>query len=445
MYQPYETKSKTDFENAMENENYAINLYLNERNKFNSMELEERAYLAEKWLVLTITILSNSDISDEDITVLTSTFSKDEVAHFEHTSLNRYPAIVRKNISGNEQIAQTIANIPKIVATLDENSLVELAYYNAILATRLLSSEDATTLPSSVISKLAATSVTRQSHLDNLICFQMLTEKFLDKLNPASKLLVFAKIQLLAPTYPERFSKLLKQLQLQINRSYSLPVNTTNYFAIPAGILILAGLSRSDHATIMFKDILSYARGSAFKNPTDLQTRAAEVIALILITDSRFLCDSEQDHTSPPYVAQLSTEDRVQLGLLYPKIAYQLLTNPTCQGSRSFTSVEKCKLVEKHGQAETISPRDFISNWFRAKHNAFRSATGATCNTALCTLYEQHQNWIEGNDVDFRKVSSLRALSAHAFLRSTHKSSLPLELAELSKDIDNFEKINFQM
>jgi hypothetical protein len=291
MYQPYETKSKTDFENAMENENYAIHLYLNERNKFNSMELEERAYLAEKWLVLTITILSNSDVSDEDITVLTSTFSKDEVARFEHTSLNRYPAIVRKNISGNEQIAQTIANTPKIVATLDENSLVELAYYNAALATRLLSSEGATTLPSSVISKLAATSVTRQSTLDNLICFQMLTEKFLDKLNPASKLLVFAKIQLLAPTHPERFSKLSKQLQLQINRSYSLPVNTTNYFAIPAAILILAGLTRSDHATIMFKDILSYAKGSAFKNPTDLQTRAAEVIALILITDSRFLCD----------------------------------------------------------------------------------------------------------------------------------------------------------
>lgn len=81
-----EIDKQTDFEKAVADQDFALNLYLNEA---------ERAYLAEKWFALLKAVIQNPNISVEDAAVITSTFPKKDVQNFHCTKLHHTSAISR--------------------------------------------------------------------------------------------------------------------------------------------------------------------------------------------------------------------------------------------------------------------------------------------------------------------------------------------------------------
>ncbi len=440
----YKVEEKSDFEKATTDENYAISLYKTERNKFNSLRLEERAYLIEKWFSLLKEILQNPSISDEDLAALTTVFPQEKVATFNYTSLSWYPAISRKLNTERQEIADWLSRLPAIVAKLDRETLVSYSRINPDLAFNLFDCQQADKLNSQDISSLAARSATKEGIIDDYICFLVLLEKkFLDKLNAASKLLVFSRVQQIAPQYPQSFAALSADLQTQINRSYPLPLDRTLLYWIAA----LAGLGDSCWIT-RFQEVLGNAKGTWWQDQmysglqraaTPLETLSAEALAWILIQEKGFITGWSNQYVPGHFLAQVTTEDRINLGLLYPKIAYELLTNTKCQGTRKFTDDEVRLLVAKHDQQGDVDPADFMRNWFRAKHNKLKNIA-TTPDRTECVLYEQHQNYVKGRAVDFNNIPSLKTFAAHAFLKTKQHISSPQELSEFTENMDRFEK-----
>lgn len=86
-----------------------------------------------------------------------------------------------------------------------------------------------------------------------------------------------------------------------------------------------------------------------------------------------------------------------------------------------------------------------MQNWFRAKHIALKSPDAARSDVLVSMFYEQHKNFIAAKDINFRKVPTLKTLSAHALLRSGTAAQLPKEMNALIRDIDYFERQSFQM
>ncbi len=425
MFADYECR--VNFDKAIRDEEYALFLYQHQREQFDSLKLEERAYLAEQFFSLLKAIIQNPKISEEDIATITQIFPKEKIASFQESALVHDPAILRNDPDEKEIVAAKLRGSPAIVARLSLNARVAYAYIDAQLAKDLLTSHQAVHLHEVMVSILASHSATRQTSVDHEISFLLLEENFLSKLRPASKLLLFSKIQQIAQQYPEKFATLPKPLQTQIQQSFLLPLDGSVLYWISA----LACLTHEDYVT-RFSEVLSNAKNETLENqsydylrrdPTPTERLQSEALTWILIHDHRFIEGWPHSYRSDTVYAKLTTEERFNLGLLYPKIAYALLTNLKCQGSQPFTPDEIQQLIEKHG------------------YRVLKDPNGKFSNSTICSFYEQREH---SRRVDFTRAPRLQTLAAHAFLKSDKKTLLPQELVELTADIATFEESHFK-
>ncbi len=426
---------------------YGFNLYRNKPEVFQSLTLLKRAYLAENSFNLTKAIITNPNATEEDIIAITATFGKIDPS----LRSNRYfdTAIERKTNAQRQEIANLLSAAPRILARLDQHMFWAYACLNVQLVPSLLARDQQVNFPDYAISKIAAISATRPSEADNNICFLMLEKKFLDRLNPAARILVFSKIKQIANVAPyiDRFAALPEVLKAEINQSYSLPLDGTLNYWIPA-ITGVGGYTFVEQFDVVFLNAL----GKGWENLADVnrpytpaEARSVEALAMILIQDPRFINGWTYPYAPDCVSGKLKTAERLQLGLLYRKVAYQLLMNPTYQGSGGFGHSEKAQLVEKHVPKGNIDPTDYLGNWFKTIHDQFNKTDKRVANSTVCQFYEQHQNFVNGRAVDFHRVPSLRNLGAHAFLKSRRPGQLPAEVVELINEISEFENTNFRL
>ena len=425
------------FSRAFADQQYALNLYKNEHDKFHTLSLYERARLARQHMALIESMIANPRVAEEDIKAITMTFpDNDEFA------LKFRSAIIRNSPEQMTKIATLLNSASPIFQKLNDFNKVEMALHNPNIIIEMIKDGSILKLNDTAFSRMAA-SLALTKNINFCLEFARNSTLFA-KLQPAARELVLSRLKqsddIVLDNLPNKVIKLIKN-------AYNLPMDNEKQFLL--WIPCLAGVNDADFYG-RFYEVLHCALGTYWINqpytvlnrtPTANERINQEALALILVRDKRFI---EGNKTISGYVcALLNTEDRLKLGELYPQIALELLRNPTTQGKRFFSSEECERLITAHpGRNDISAAAIYCAHWKEVKEKLVENPDTVISAEEICHLYEQYSN-IEHSIPFAKEKPSLKNLAAHAFFTSKNNARLPAELQELVHDIEEFSQANF--
>lgn len=258
-----------------------------------------------------------------------------------------------------------------------------------------------------------------------------------NKILPIARILAFSWLQKSLDFRQDHFN-LSDDTVVDILSSYNLPIQNED---LCFWLITLCGLNDLIDTVGRFDAIYRTAVGEYGLDQQLLQGAQsqadrfqAEVLALTIIHDPRFINGFDNKYSPLHPHAKLTTEMRIELGRKYPAVAIQLLRNKVLQGSRAFTPEEALALAVLHHEDPQIA---LYARFYQGIVDAKNQHT--TNSTILCNLFEERQALERFQTPSYSPVPSLRTLTLFFLLRSTKVcKDLEEDKKDMNKHRDDF-------
>lgn len=370
----------------------ALELF-NQKENFSTFSLEEKARLALSHPGMMMVMIASPSAEDQK-----AIFSIIPDAKIE-TEFKYFPAVYLSAHS-NGEVAFKLYN-SSLFKRLSDLLKVKIILQHPLLIQKVLSDKFLEKLDKDALSFFTACCVMnndcslhygsfsnedREQIAISIVC----QSKLVHNLHPAARLLLFSRVQrmeIFKMSFQENFP--LNPLDLEDFYIATCKINNLNIPEEILQIIVHTYPLPAKQNKLMFwlYSILNIGMADYWGRFNDLYQTAvgyygfdqqimkgeqspehalqAETLAMSLVQDERFIHGLESQYNPGRKFCVLTAEQRVKLGIKYPRVAFELLTNKNSQGAIPFTLVQLLEIANAHSKDARLIP--YLRHFTRMK------------------------------------------------------------------------------